>query len=1145
MIVGPPPLQRQRAFDARASVWVAASAGTGKTKVLTDRVLALMLSGSAPHRILCLAFTKAAAAEMANRVHDRLGRWTTEAEGALAGELQALLGASPDRSLIDQARRLFARVLDSPGGLKIETIHAFCQSLLRRFPVEAGVAPHFEVIDERDAGELLVAVREEVLAGARRSADEVLGAAVTRITRLVREQRFSELLDRIAAARSRFQRLVAAPGDAEQAAQLLAERLGVPRDATEARVIAEACAEGSFEAAALRRVAAAMAQSRSAAERKSGGCILAWLESGTERAQRFNAYLAAYFTQEGERRKKLVSKAIAAQVADADLVLSREAERLDRARRLCAAAGLLEATTSVIRLALAVLHAYERHKWSRAILDYDDLIARTVALLERPGVAPWVLYKLDGGLDHLLIDEAQDTNPEQWRIVRALTEEFFAGAGARDLARTVFAVGDAKQSIYSFQGADPIAFLAMRSHFAERAAAAASALYRVTLETSFRSAEAVLAAVDAVFARPEARDGVALDGQPIRHWAHRRGHAGRAEVWPLVEPAATDEPEDWALPVEQKPATDPRVRLARIIAATVRRWLDSGERLTARDRRIRPGDIMVLVRQRGVFVGALVRALKDLDVAVAGVDRMRLAEQLAVEDMIALGQFLLLPEDDLTLASVLKGPLFGFDEEALFALAHGRGGRSLWNELRRRAGERPQFAIAADRLAGLLARADFTPPYELFAEVLGALGGRRMVLQRLGPEAADPLDEFLAAALAYEEDHGPSLQGFLQWLLVGETEIKRDLDQGLRDEVRVLTVHGAKGLEAPIVFLPDTTQVPERVDPLQWTEDGLPLWPVTADTQVAAAATARQAALCSQGEEYRRLLYVALTRAEDRLYVCGWRLARPVPSGSWYELVRQGLTAAPGVHSEPMDFTSLAPEEGWAGDGLVLTGAQSVPPKDDRAPFSLAPRDAILPPWAFTTPRPEPTPPKPLAPSRPATVEPAVRSPLGSDRQDAFRRGRLIHRLLQSLPDLPPDRRRDAAARFLALPIHGLAPVDCESIAAETLAVLKHPDFAALFAPGSRAEVPVVGLIGNRALAGRIDRLVITEDAVLIIDYKTLRPAPASESEVPALYLDQLAAYSTAIGAIYPGKAVRAALLWTEGPRLMPISPAMLAGRSP
>jgi len=360
----------------------------------------------------------------------------------------------------------------------------------------------------------------------------------------------------------------------------------------------------------------------------------------------------------------------------------------------------------------------------------------------------------------------------------------------------------------------------------------------------------------------------------------------------------------------------------------------------------------------------------------------------------------------------------------------------------------------------------------------------------------------------------------------------------------VMTVHGAKGLEAPVVILPDTTSIPNQVDPLQWVDDGLPLWLIAgAHATVPLAARARGDAERRRDQEYRRLLYVAMTRAADRLYVCGWRTKQALSTGCWYELVRQGLASAAGARAEPMDFSGIAGADGWAGEGLVLETLQRVTGAADSTLLDRAELQEALPAWAQVRPPPEPMPPKPLAPSRPTLIEPTVRSPLGEDQGAAYQRGRLIHRLLQSLPELPRERRAAAAERFLSLPVHGLAAEACAAIAAEVLAVLEAPEFAPIFGPGSRAEVPVVGLIGNRALSGQIDRIVVSEDAVLVVDYKTLRPAPADEAGIPALYLEQLAAYVAAIQAIYPGKRVRAALLWTDGPRLMPISAEILQGR--
>ncbi|MBV8936229.1 MAG: PD-(D/E)XK nuclease family protein [Alphaproteobacteria bacterium] len=496
------------------------------------------------------------------------------------------------------------------------------------------------------------------------------------------------------------------------------------------------------------------------------------------------------------------------------------------------------------------------------------------------------------------------------------------------------------------------------------------------------------------------------------------------------------------------------------------------------------------------------------------------------------------------MATVLKGPLFGIDEETLFGLAYGRGAERLWDRLRRGAGKSSQLRQVVERLSDLLARADFVPPYELYAEILGAQHGRRRLLERLGVEAEDPVEEFLALALAYEREHVPSLQGFLRWLVAGDTEVKRDFGARQPNEVRILTVHGAKGLEAPVVFLPDTTQLPNTPDSLLWTEsEGLPMWCPRRDFALPPYAAEKRALRARQMQEYRRLLYVGMSRARDRLYICGWQTREAAPrEDSWYALCRTGLSEIAARFS--FDTRPLIGADGWSGEGLRLACDQTTSPVTDY-PADTAAVAGPPPDWVRRPPPAEPDPPKRLAPSRPNGVEPPALSPLAAQGRDRFKRGLLVHRLLHSLPELPVEEREAAARRFLALPAHRLTAEEQDEIQRETQAVLNHPDFAPLFGPGSQGEVPLVGVIGAHVLSGQIDRLVIEEKRVLVLDYKTLRPPPDAESDVAPIYLRQLAAYQAAIARIFPDREVRCALLWTEGPRLMPISPETLAGYLP
>lgn len=1060
---------------------------------------------------------------MAIRLSTRLGDWAIADDGPLARALEELTGAKPKPEMLDEARRLFARFLDTPGGMRIDTIHAFCQSVLRRFPIEAGVAPHFTVLDERTAAEVLQQARSEIL-----DMPELAGA-LGEIAGHTGEGGFDELIGEVAGQRAKLEPLLA--DGVENLLARLRDLLGGAIDETPENIVAQACHD--FDDGMVLAAARALCDSDKPSDREQGESIIRWLEAPAARAARFDDYVGCYLTQKNKPRDRVYTKDFLRDEPQEAATLDAEAARVIAAVTRRRAASLYAATAALMKVADALLDRYRRSKRRRALLDYDDLILTTRDLLRRPGVAPWVLFKLDGGLDHILIDEAQDTNPEQWQVIAELAEEFFAGDGARDLNRTIFAVGDAKQSIFSFQGADRAEFERMRAHFAAKIGAARKKLEEIDLDLSFRSVPAVLRAVDAIFANSAAADGVMPPDARLHHRPHRDGMAGIVELWPPADPEEEDAGSAWDLAAGGRRRAPP-ARLARAVARRIEGWIDGKEMLEARGRAVTAGDILVLVRRRNAFVAELIRALKELGVPVAGADRMRLTEQLAVEDLVALGNFLLLPEDELTLATVLKSPLFDWDDDLLYALAWPRERRSLWAELRRRAAERPEFARASDELSALLAQADFVPPYELYAQVLGARGGRRAMLRRLGPDAADPLDEFLSAALTYERMHGPSLQGFLAWLAAGEAEVKRDLDQRGRDEVRIMTVHGAKGLQAPIVILPDTRQAPTRLPKMLWSAQGLPLWSGR-DGQAPAFDTAKAEAAQRRDQEYRRLLYVALTRAEDRFYVCGWNTRRPAPAGNWYDLIKAGLETC----AAPFDF-AVDGADGWSGPGLRLESRQTAVPAEERRSADQARPAASEPEWLRRPPAPEPAPPRPLAPSRPALPDPPARSPLSEQGADNFQRGRLVHRLLQSLPELQPAARAEAARRYLRLPLHGLTPAQQDEIVAETTQVMENAGFAHIFGPQSRAEVPIVALLGDRAISGQIDRIVILPDRVLIVDYKTLRPPPRDPEAVPQPYLQQLAAYRAAVAAIFPGRPVEAAILWTDGPVLMPIPVALL-----
>jgi len=1142
------------AADPTASIWVSANAGTGKTHTLTSRVARLLLSGTRPEHILCLTFTRAAAAQLQTKLYERLGKWSTMDEATLAEELLQLEGRPLEPDEIAKARRLFARALETPGGLKIQTIHAFCESLLGRFPLEAGVSPHFSLADDRQAADLLATARDEVLQQVIDAPESKLAQAAVRLAGETDERGIEQLLGEVTMSRHRLKRLVETSHGVDATETAIASALGVAPGITPDELINEAIEATDTDA--LRAACSALSGGKKT-DTKTADMLAAFIAAPDATSWR-DSYQPAFLTQKGEARKTLMTKDIAAaHPMSLDWLVSEQVRVLDLQAK-CRAAATATMTMALIRIGHAVLEAYDAEKERLALLDYDDLIARTAKLLSSRAATQWVLYKLDMGLDHILVDEAQDTSPQQWRVIEALVREFFAGEGARSFApedaargtgitRTLFAVGDEKQSIYSFQGAEPGTFARMRDHFGEMAEGAGQDLIPIPLHVSWRTADEILAAVDTAFAADPMRTGVVAGDEDIEHQSVWTGRAGLVELWSPVTPDEVDETSLWDNPLDAVSARSKEAKLAARITGKLKEWIGK-EELPQRGRVMRPGDVLILVRKRGPFVDELIRQLKTEDIPVAGIDRLVLGDHIAVMDLMALARFAVLPEDDLTLATVLRSPLCSLSEEALYELAIDRHGKSLWACLAERADGVPGAARAHAYLTDIRAHVDVLRPHEFFTHVLGPLGGRAALVHRLGMDAHDPLDEFLNQTLAYEAANTPSLQGFIAWMEAGTTEIKRDLDQG-GDQVRIMTVHGAKGLEANVVILPDTVQAGGR--PGQGTlvahDDGLLTYsPRAADADDKSLA-ARAARAARDDEEYRRLLYVAMTRAMDRLYIAAAHGSRGMQDTSWYVRVRDALEAQPHAMMEEAAFAD--------GPGTVvrLESEQKVEPAEDKDKAAAA-GPVALPGWINTPAPREDAPLGPLAPSMmPGQDEdPPALSPLargdGLSPQQRFARGRLIHTLLQHLPALAPAARNEAARTYLdrAAP-DVIDEAARDQIIAEVTAILTDAQFAPLFAPGSRAEVSLAGHVtwqGRRVpLSGQVDRLVVSDTQVLIADYKTNRPPPARAEDVALIYLDQMAAYRALARAAYPGRTVTCALVWTDGPRLMPLPDGLLDTR--
>ncbi|WP_238366414.1 double-strand break repair helicase AddA [Mesobacterium pallidum] len=1090
-----------RAARPDVSTWLSANAGSGKTRVLTDRVARLLLNGVSPDNILCLTYTKAAASEMQNRLFKRLGEWAMKPDAALREELAKLDAAPKDADGLAEARTLFARAIETPGGLKIQTIHSFCAALLRRFPLEAQVSPQFTEVEDRAAALLRAEIAEDMAAGPE-------AALIRDMARYLTDEDFDRITAGIAGRSDAFRK----PVDPEA----LNDLFGLSSNMTE-----EGLAEDVFrgdERELIDRLILAMRGSgpqdqKAAAKLATLGALdlsaLPVLEgtflTGASAKSPFSAKIGSFPT------KALQNGPLSDVMPDVDDFM----QRVEEARVQRMALQAKRQTLALHRFGHAFVTRYESAKQARGWLDFDDLIQKARDLLRDPAVAQWVLWRIDGGIDHILVDEAQDTSPIQWEVIQLLAQEFTSGQGARDdVERTIFVVGDKKQSIYSFQGADPREFDRMRAHFQERITALGQPFEATELEYSFRSAEAILQVVDETFrGKAEAGFGGSL------HRAFKSEMPGRVDLWPPVEKAGTEEDGDWTDPVDRLGVQNEKVVLADSIAARIEAMIgreaipvEIGHSGQYEMRPVRAGDILILVQRRSDIFKELIRACKARQLPIAGADRLKVGAELAVRDLGALLSFLATPEDDYSLAVVLRSPLFGWTDRQLFELAHGRKGY-LWEALRAR--DCPESETIRD----LLGQTDFLRPFDLIERILTRHEGRQKLLGRLGPEAEDGIDALLTQALAFERGNIPSLTGFLGWMQTDDFEIKRQMESA-GDRIRVMTVHGSKGLEAPIVILPDTGQ--RKRDYKGSILPGDPaLWKVRAADQPAAMQAQIAALLEAQDAESERLLYVAMTRAEKWLIVAAaGELGKD--GRAWHDRIREGMEAR-----------NALPFETPTGPGIRYeTGDWSLPKSAEKPVTETvsAPLDPV-----FTRPAPAAIEkPKTLSPSDLGGAK-ALPSEQGLDEDAAKRRGALLHRLLEHLPGQPRDTWEAFGETILQTGEDPATEAEIPALLAEAIRNLDAPELAPIFGPDTLAEVPITASLGGRRIHGIIDRLIVTDDHVLVVDFKTNAAVPETPEATPDGLLRQMGAYREALAQIWPSTEIRTAILWTASATLMPL----------
>ncbi len=1094
---------QELASNPSISVWVSASAGTGKTKVLTDRVLRLLLKGVKPCKIMCLTFTKAAASEMSNRVYNELGKWVLMSDEELKNTIVKISGQYDD-DLFLRARRLLALVLDDSNGLKIQTIHAFSQELVSKFPLESGIPPHFQVIQDDDAVQLMSSIIDRFVSEINILPIE-LKTSLLNIIEYASEGKFLEVINKFLSNHDIVSHIL--KDGLENAINLIYKKFSIDKDITLEQLVAQ----DNVLDNELRAIIKIAVEKGSQANQKIADKMSAYL-AGTsqQRIDRFNEYKSCFVTGEGHKKESIFIKKVQDALGEKISFLLREQERVIEIDDKIKSINIVNKTKDLFLVGAEILQRYKKAKQLSARVDFSDLIHAAADILKNEDIKSWVEYKLNGGIEHLLVDEAQDTSPDQWQVIEALAQEFYSAS--KDC--TLFVVGDEKQSIYSFQGADPKVFGKMQDYFSYKISSAQKNWHAISLDRSFRSTKAVLELVDNIFNKPELRDAVSFDSEQISHAVHRIGHGGRVELWPLVETEEKEELQAWPMPVVQKTVKDSESDLAKEIAETIKTWLVEKRCLASKSRPVKAGDIMILVQTRKGLVDYLVKYLKLYDVPVAGSDRIMLNDHLAIMDIMSLCKFLLLPHDDLNLAILLKTPLIGLSEENLFKLCYNRQPQSLWQQLIINKDSHDIIEIY-NYLNDLLCQAKQLSIFELLNLIIEIKNGRNKLIARLGEQVNDPLDELLNLALEFEQNYTSSLQHFVDFMDKGEISIKRDLEHGI-DKVRIMTVHGSKGLQAPIVFMPDTLRKPDTKNSFLINKDLENIeifWSSSAKEDNKYCANIRSYNKANQFKEYYRLLYVALTRAEDELYICGDN-SNSAPEDCWYSIIKSSLL-------------NIGKQEGGK---YVYECEQTIKnnylDNSNQDKVIICKSGNIDSEFIF----------KSLAEEKvEESIAPSLIEQSDNDKEIdnlAIERGNIIHKLFEIIPNIAKDKQVNWISNYLSKFEKIISKNDASNIKANLIEILNDPKFARVFSNDGVSEIPIRGSYQGKIVSGRIDRLVILEDKVLVIDYKTSSIILDGDYKVPSKYLMQMRIYKKVLEQIYPDKLIETAILWTNVPLL-------------
>lgn len=1088
---------QQLASNPQNSAWVFASAGSGKTKVLTDRVLRLLLDGVKPDKILCLTFTKVAATEMQNRINQRLADFVLFDEEKLQSELFNLSGISPDSRLIKKARTVFAEILDCENKIKIQTIHSFCQGILRIFPFEAKINPNFELLEESQEKLLLQKAQKEVLRQA--TTNPQLRNLVIKINSQLHEESFLELILELLSKKEKLTELKEKFLSIDNIIAEIFAKFGAKINHDDSAIFNDFLA--TINKTDLLKLCAALDESALVTNKKIADKIRSFLL--TPQLKNFTNLRSAFFTEKDEIRKingKILEDPYFFKVFDVHVFLIKNFIEALNAYKNC------DNTALLLRFTDQILENYTQLKKQNAVLDYDDLINETSKLLSNPNFADWVKMKMDGLFDHILVDESQDTNHQQWNIVKSLTDDFFSGIGASNKDRTIFIVGDEKQSIYSFQGAEANISEEIFSYFSEKLRDHPTQFHKIDLSNSFRSLPIILDAVDTVFSGENEKSAITRVSDFKGHKAIRLG-TGYVEIWPQIRSKKrekiVEKNYDWQLDFNEQESHTENDFLAEIIAQKIKNWVENRRVLNGRQKPLEYSDFMILLRRRtDGFDKKLGNVFHKYRIPFGSSGKIKFSENLLIQDLIAASIFATSPHDDLNLAALLKSPLFSVSEEELLEICNFKNQyqTTIYKALQRI----EKFNLIFFTLAELVKKSQEVNCFEFFYFLLSEQN-RQKILTHFGSQAAEILDKFLLKTFDFCHNISPHLQKFLDFICKLDPEISLPIEKA--NQVIITTIHSAKGLQAPIVIIPDccfdTNKLRSTKEKISWI-DNLPIWCAAKADETALIKIARHEKKNNAKAENLRLLYVALTRAEDELYIAG--SGNSSDSECWYDLVKNRLREK----SKSEKFLNSATEKFGAEKFEIVDETLQIGVQELNYDNAVVTKNSAKPQKITKNIVPE-------------IYKNVTSQPAPILQNQGLNKGKVIHKILEIFgKNYSADKNwlAELAEKILAKE-ENLTIEEKNDIRDKSLLFLNSEQFDKIFSGKIKCEVEISG---NHQIK-RIDLLIEKENEVLIIDYKSDETLPKA---APPQYLSQLQNYRNLVGKIYPHKKISSAILWIK-----------------